>query len=337
MTSLIYPYGTPQLSGVIKQNPQDFKVDEQLGFEFSGAGEHLFIQVEKTELTTFELIELIAPHCGVAAKQIGYSGLKDKQAITRQWLSIQLPGCKQMPQIPDAENYRILDTAWHDKKLRVGVHKYNDFEITVRDIKGNIAELIATVEQIKKSGFANYFGQQRFGANQDNVSQALRVLSNRHKSKRLSRQKKSLYLSALRSEIYNQILSSRIKQNIWMQPLEGDLFMLSGTQSLFAEAVNDELIKRYQELDIHSSVSLMGSGESRISGAAQAIENEVLDHASEISEILNQQEVKRAYRSNRALAHQLTIEFIEPATLKLKVRLEKGVFLTSLVNHFVTL
>lgn len=337
MTSLIYPYGTPQLQGVIKQNPEDFKVHEQLGFEFSGAGEHLFIEVEKTELTTFQVIEIIAKHCAVAAKQIGYSGLKDKQAVTRQWLSIQLPGCKQMPDIPDGEQYRILDRQWHDKKLRVGVHKFNDFEIIIRDIEGNVEQLISTVEQIKKSGFANYFGQQRFGVNQDNVSQALRVLANRHKSKRLSRQKKSLYLSALRSELFNQILTRRIKENIWMQPLDGDLFMLSGTQSMFTEAVNNDLIQRYQELDINSTVSLMGTGESRITDKALAIENQVLNDANDIVDILNQQEVKRAYRSNRALAHHFAIEFLDPSTLFVKVRLEKGVFLTSLLSHFIEL
>ncbi len=337
MSTLIYPYGTPQLTGVIKQNPEDFKVHEQLGFEFTGEGEHLFIEVEKTGLTTFQLIEIIAKHCGVAAKQIGYSGLKDKQAITRQWLSIQLPGCKHMPDIPDGEQYRILDRQWHDKKLRVGVHKFNDFEITIRDIAGNLEELTTTIEQIKKSGFANYFGQQRFGVNQDNVAQALKVLSNRHKSKRLSRQKKSLYLSALRSELFNQILNSRITESVWMQPIDGDLFMLSGTQSMFTEPLNDELIQRYQDLDIHSTISLMGTGESRITHKALAIENQVLNDAGEIVDILNQQEVKRAYRSNRALAYHLAIELLDPTTVFVKVRLEKGGFLTSLLSHFIAI
>lgn len=336
MTTLIYPYGAASLTGVIKQNPEDFKVHEQLGFELSGEGEHLFIEVEKTELTTFQLIEIIAKHCGVAAKQIGYSGLKDKQAITRQWLSIQLPGYKQMPEIPDGEQYRILDKQWHDKKLRVGVHKFNDFEITIRNIEGNMDELTVTIKRINEFGFANYFGQQRFGSNQDNVSQALRVLGNRHKSKRLSRQKKGLYLSALRSEIFNQILAHRINQGIWKEPVDGDLFMLSGTQSMFAEALNDELIQRYQALDIHSAVSLMGCGESRITSQALAIENEVLNDAGEMIEILNQQEVKRAYRSSRAIAHHMVIEVLDSATVYLKVRLERGVFLTSLINHFLS-
>jgi tRNA pseudouridine13 synthase len=337
MKALTYPYGTPSLSGVIKQNPEDFKVYEQLGFEFTGEGEHLFIKVEKTELTTFQLIEIIAKHCGVAPKQVGYSGLKDKQAVTCQWLSVQLPGCKQTPDIPNGDNYRILDTVWHDKKLRVGVHKFNDFEITIRDIEGNIEGLSSAVEQIKQSGFANYFGQQRFGINQDNVSQALRVLGNRHKSKRLSRQKKSLYLSALRSEIFNQILAHRINQTIWMQPVDGDLFMLSGTQSMFAEPLNDELMQRYQALDIHSAVSLMGRGESRITKQALAIENEVLNDAGELIEILDRQEIKRAYRSSRAIAHHMVIEFLDASTIYLKVRLEKGVFLTSLINHFLSI
>jgi tRNA pseudouridine13 synthase len=333
--TLHYPYGLPQARGIIKHTPEDFKVHEQLGFELSGQGEHLFIEVEKTGLTTFQLIEIIAEYCGVPPKQVGYSGLKDKQAVTRQWLSVQLPGCKQSPSIPDGESYKILNCQWHDKKLRVGVHRYNDFEITVRELSGDLEHLIATVEKVKHSGFANYFGQQRFGVNQDNVAQAIKVLTNRHKSKRLSRQKKSLYLSALRSEIFNQILNQRIQRSIWMQPLQGDLFMLAGSQSMFSEQLNEALIQRYMELDLHCAVSLAGSGESRISDDALAIENQVLKDLAESVDILNQQKVKNAYRPNRSIAHELQIEFSESSVLKLKVRLEKGVFLTTLLSHLL--
>ncbi len=337
MGGLNFPYGVPQARGILKQSPEDFIVHEQLGFELSGQGEHLFIEVEKNQLTTFQLIDIIAAHCSVPARLVGYSGLKDKQAITRQWLSIQLPGFKQPPVIPDGDNYRILNTQWHDKKLRVGVHRYNDFEVTLREVGADQEALASTIEKVKRSGFANYFGEQRFGVKQDNVEQALKILSNRHKAKRLSRNRKSLYLSALRSEIFNHILSHRIAQNVWSQPVPGDLFMLSGSQSMFSEILNDDLICRYQELDIHSALSLMGQGESRISEQAADLEAQVLTDHDQLIEILDQQKVKRAYRANRAIAHDLEYEFLQPSVMRIKVRLERGVFLTTLLAHLFKL
>lgn len=336
MSELIFPYGTGVITGQIKLSPQDFKVTEQLGFDLTGQGEHLFLYVEKIGLTTFQLIEKIAQYTGVAVKLIGYSGLKDKQAVTQQWLSVQLPGCKQFPQIPDGEGYKILNQEWHDKKLRVGSHRFNDFAVTIREIEGDSRNLHDIIEQINRAGFANYFGEQRFGAKGDNVAQALRLLGNRHKSKRLNRNKKSLYLSALRSELFNQVLNLRIAQGIWSEPVAGDLFMLSGSQSIFSQPVDGKLIQRYQAMDVHSALSLLGGGESRLQEMALAIENEVFAHNPEITQLLQGQDIKRSYRSNRAIAHNLSIELAKDATLRLKVRLERGVFLTSLLAHFMT-
>ncbi len=333
---LIYPYGQAECSGKIKQQPEDFKVAEQLGFSFTGAGEHLFLYVQKIGLTTHELVNIIADELAVPVRQIGYSGLKDKYAITQQWLSVQLPGCKQQPVITETEQFQILHREWHDKKLRVGVHKTNQFEITVRNIEGSVEQLSAIIGKIKNHGFANYFGEQRFGTQKDNVGQALRILNNRHKSKRLTRTKKSLFISSLRSELFNQILSNRITRSFWQQPVEGDASMLAGTQSVFVEPISDEIIRRYIEFDIHSGVSLFGIGESRLSLLAEELENEVLSANPEICETLQNQKVKRSFRANRAVARNLQVEYLpEKDEIKLNVELDKGVYLTTLLNHFI--
>ena len=334
--ALNYPYGTAVLSGVIKQRPEDFIVNEQLGFTTTGSGEHLFLYVEKRSLTTMELIEQLAKASGIAARLIGYSGLKDKHAVTRQWVSLHLPGAKEKPQIPDTEHYKILQSDWHDKKIRVGVHKANQFEITIRNVKGQSDELENIVALIRTHGFANYFGEQRFGRQQDNVAQALRVLNNRHKLKRLSRNKKSLYLSALRSELFNQILSKRVQQGIWMEPVEGDVFMLAGRQSIFAEALSEEILQRYKELDIHSALSMAGTGETRISHQASEIEHDIFQQNSEIHQTLLTLDIPRSLRPNRALATDFMIESdIENNTIVVKVELESGVYLTTLLQHFI--
>ncbi len=332
----IYPYPETGLSGQIKQSPEDFKVTEKLGFAPSGHGEHLFLYVQKTGLTTHQLIEQLASISGIQGYRIGYAGLKDKHAITRQWLSLHLPGVQRNPTFEDTENMQILTTGWHDKKLRVGVHRGNEFEITIRNICGETHRLSETIELIKNHGFANYFGEQRFGAQQDNVSQAIRTLNNRHKHKRLSRNKKSLFLSALRSELYNQILAKRIERGIWKRPIEGDLYMLDGSQSIFTETLSDVIISRYQKLDIHSTISLYGSGDSRINSQALLLEEEIINANPEIKNTLLQLAIKRALRANRAIAKGFKVDFqAANSVMKIRVELGKGVYLTSLLNHFI--
>lgn len=335
-SALCYPYAKADISAHIKCYPEDFRVSENLGFELSGSGEHLFLYVQKTGLTTPELIQILSKHAGILPRNVGYSGLKDKQAVTRQWISLHLPGVKQPPELADTQNYQIIKSQWHDKKLRVGVHQSNQFDITLRNISGRPDSLQQKLVNIEKHGFANYFGSQRFGRQQDNVAQALRVLNNRHKNKRLGRNKKSLYLSALRSEIFNQILSRRIQLGLWNSPAEGDMYMLAGSQSMFNAAIDDEIKRRYATFDIHSALSLYGCGDSKLSGQALEIEDEVIASHPEVRDTLIKQEIKRSYRSHRAIPQHLNVAYQpQENIIRLQVGLEKGVYLTSLLNHFV--
>ena len=336
--TLCYPYPQADISGQIKLFPEDFKVNESLGFELSGSGEHLFLYVQKQGLTTPELIEQLSNSVGIHPRQLGYSGLKDKQAVTQQWISLHLPGIKQTPEIPATDNYQILRSHWHDKKLRVGVHQSNDFDITVRNIQGNPGDLQQIIKRLQQHGFANYFGVQRFGRQRDNVFQALKVLTNRHKSKRLGRHRKSLYLSSLRSELFNRILCRRIQLGIWDNPVNGDLYMLAGSQSLFNAALDEEILQRYAQCDIHSALSLYGCGDSKLSEQALQIENEVLTSCPEIRDTLLKHEIKRSYRSNRAVPKRLRVSYQpQENIIRVRVELGKGVYLTSLLNHFVTI
>lgn len=334
--SLHLPFADPSLRGSIKQQPEDFFVEEQLGFELSGQGEHLYLYIEKIQLTTHELIQQLAKAASLHPRHIGYSGLKDKHAITRQWISLHMPGVKNHPQIENGERFKVLQAQWHDKKLRTGVHRSNRFTVVVKNLTGQSDRLEQIVEAIRVQGFANYFGEQRFGANNENVEQALRILTHRHKAKRLSRQRKSLYISALRSELFNAILSKRIELGVWERPLPGDLFMLNGTHSLFEADIDPSIYSRYRDMDIHSAVSLYGEGISRINDQAAVLEEEIFHQHGEMTAVLDQTGVKYAYRAHRAVAVDLQVKLDEKANAMLiQVALEKGVFLTSLISHFV--
>ena len=335
-SGLVFPYGAPTLSGIIKAEPQDFKVFEKLNFQPSGQGEHLFILVEKKLLTTPELISLIAADIGIEPKNIGYSGLKDKHAVTRQWLSLQLPGIKTIPKFTSHAHYQVLDSRWHNRKLRKGFHKTNRFEVLIRNISGHSGALQDQIRMITQSGFANYFGRQRFGRQQYNVIRAIETFNHHHKAKRLSRTKKSLYISALRSEVFNRILSARIGQGIWEEPVDGDVFMLAGSSSFFQEPLNELLRQRYRDQDIHCGLPLVGKGSSAAKGLAKTIETSVFTQQHNILKTLSEQGIALDYRANRGIVTDLvTFYDAENKTLQVNVELEKGNYMTSLLDHFI--
>ena len=330
----VYPYGSPVINGVLKSTPADFQVNEELGFEPDGEGEHHFMLVEKTGLSTPELITRIAHDYSLHPRLVGYSGLKDKHARTSQWLSLHLPG-KSLPAAKSAGNgYRILRQARHHRKLRPGTHKYNAFQLCLREVEKLPDQTIAQINFITRQGFANYFGAQRFGRRQDNVKQALAQLTNR----RLQRSRKSILLSSLRSYLFNQILARRIGLGHWEKPVAGDIFMLRGSHSIFKDEINNDLLTRYQQLDIASSASLYGTGGNQISDEAQAIEEQVFSQHEDITDCLDLQGTKLQMRALRALVDEFSYDYdAEKRNLSLKLTLPAGSYVTSMLEHFIDL
>ena len=334
--SLLYPYGAPEISGVIKSEVADFKVDETLGFEPSGEGEHLFLQIEKTGLSTHELIDQVAIDFNIKPRDVGYSGLKDKHAVTRQWLSLHLAGQMQSMKIPESSAYKILSQGWHTRKLKPGSHRSNCFEVLIREVDSFDGTAQQQLDLIREKGMANYFGQQRFGRSDDNVSRALQVFANARKTRKLSRTRKGIYLSALRSELFNQILSARIKNDIWNKPAEGDVFMLSGSQSIFQEAITDEILERFSQFDISSTASLFGEGENRLKLQALQIEQTVFEENVEICDCLLRLKARLHRRPIRIQVKNLEVDYQSADKLiNIKAELPRGSYFTSLLNHFV--
>lgn len=327
----VYPYGPAVERGSIKHYPQDFAVFEELGFEPSGEGEHLFLQVEKAGLGTFELLQRIARDYAIAPAAIGFSGLKDKHALSTQWFSLQLPGRAPIPQAA-GDGYRVVRAARHQRKLRRGSHRANRFRIVIRELDRFSDSCRQQLNQIETGGMANYFGEQRFGREGDNVEQALQQL----RSRRLKRQRRGMLLSALRSCMFNQILARRIADGIWREPLDGDVFMLRGSHSIFTEAVDAALLQRYRELDISSCASLYGAGDSRLGGRAREIEETIFAGHGEMTQCLDRFEARLQMRALRVAPEDLEFDYdAVKKTLRLEVCLPAGSYLTTLLEHFV--
>lgn len=261
LTQLSHAYGKPSSTAVIRRQPEDFRVTERLSFPLDGNGQHVFLLVQKRNLNTDDVSKLLARFANVKQVAIGYAGLKDKHAVTRQWFSVDLAG-KPEPLWSEleTEDLQVLEVTRHSRKLKRGAIAENRFEILLRGFKGDPGELEQRLEKIKLSGVPSYFGEQRFGYNESNLKKAEELAKN--PQKKIKRHMRSIYLSSVRSFLFNQVLSRRVSDNSWDSPLAGDVFMLDGSHSIFSpEQIDDEIKRRVTEKDIHPTGPMWGAGE----------------------------------------------------------------------------
>lgn len=252
---------TPVLDGRLKTEPEDFVVTEVLGFEPTGTGEHEFLLVEKRGANTAWVATGIARYANVRDFDVSYGGKKDRHAVTRQWFSCWLPGTAS----PDwsglpLEGVRVLESTRHNKKLRRGMHEGNQFSILVRDVVTPSFDEVAfkaRLDAIARHGFPNYFGNQRFGHEGNNLTHANNLLEGRS----VSRSKRDIYLSAARSYLFNRMLSSKVASGSgWMQDATGQApeGWLHGSMRRDNEALPvDQAFRHWQEALVGLGVKAM--------------------------------------------------------------------------------
>lgn len=220
--ALNFPQAFPDLqaSADFRAQPEDFFVDEQLGFGLSGTGEHLCLHIEKCNQNTMWVAKQLAELAGIKQMDIGYCGLKDKHAVTRQWFSLYIGQRELDWQSIGLENCTILAAAKHDKKLRRGMHAGNAFRIRLRNVQGDTKLLSQRWQDISEQGVPNYFGEQRFGYDGSNLQQAQDLLASHA---RIWRERKNQFaVSALRSYLFNLVLADRVRTDEWRNAIEGD-------------------------------------------------------------------------------------------------------------------
>ncbi|TAL59820.1 MAG: tRNA pseudouridine(13) synthase TruD, partial [Legionella sp.] len=260
-----YAYGKPLSTATFKASPEDFQVNELFTGEFSGEGEHILLKIEKKGLNTEDVVKALARLINKSIKTISYAGLKDRQALSTQWLSIHAPG-EDIAGLEDISepNWRVLEHSRHNKKLRPGFLTGNQFIIQLKQLSEPEA-FIQRIEQIKARGVPNYFGEQRFGRNAGNLekAEALLVQGKRVKDRFLQ----GIYFSAARSWIFNLILAERVRAGNWCSVLAGDVMQLSGSHSIFV-AENDliELDQRILAKDLSPAGPLPGKRKNMVQG-----------------------------------------------------------------------
>jgi len=223
----------PGTGGLHKATPEDFVVDELPAYAPSGEGGHTFLRIEKRGLTTAEAIARLCRALGAAPKDAGAAGQKDRQALTRQWIS--LPAIDPAAALAaSAEGVRVLEAARHGHKLRTGHLAGNRFTLTLRGVvPDGLARARAIIDRLAQKGMANYFGQQRFGARGDNAARGKQLLSPEHKA-RISPNERRMLVSAYQAELFNRYLDGRMIDSLVDQPLAGDVLKKTDTGGLFA-------------------------------------------------------------------------------------------------------
>jgi len=220
-------YPASGASATLKRLNEDFAVTELPLQPPSGAGEHLWLEIEKNGANTAFVAQQLAEAAGVEARDVGYAGLKDRHAITRQWFSIYLPK-GEAPDLTGLQHpeFKVLSQSRHVKKLRPGDLQGNRFRIVLRDVAGDREAVEANLAAVASQGVPNYFGAQRFGHDGGNVEQGRAMLAREIRVR--NPKKKGLYLSAVRAFVFNEVLAQRIQQGLWGTTLPGDVMDQAG-------------------------------------------------------------------------------------------------------------
>lgn len=327
---LPHAHGGPPLLAELRREPGDFRVEEVLGFEPDGSGEHVLVWIEKTGANTDWVARQFARKLGLPPIAIGYAGLKDRHAITRQYLSVQL-GRRAEPdwQALDIEGVRVLAATRHARKLKRGAHRANRFLIRLRALRGERERAQVVLDAIAAHGVPNYFGEQRFGHEAGNVDLARRLFA----GARLPREQRGIVLSAARSQLFNAVLAQRVRAANWGRALDGEVFMLAGSHSLFGpEPPDAALAQRVADHDIHPTGPLWGRGELRSGGAVRAIESACAEAEADLARGLVEAGLEQQRRALRLLPQALHAQW-EADELVLAFELETGAFATTVLRE----
>lgn len=331
MISLPYVHGEPTLSAVIRTYPEDFQVEEILGFEPDNNGEHQLLLVRKRNTNTDWVARQLARYAKVKLMDVSYAGLKDRHAITTQWFSVRLANRPD----PDwralaDDNIEFLTITRHLRKLKRGALKGNRFRIRLRNLQGDITTLEQRLATIAQKGVPNYFGEQRFGYN--NLAEAEALFAGT--TKVTDRHQQKLYLSAARSFLFNAVLAARIQQGCWDSPLAGDVFMLDGTHSIFAITEADAQIEsRLARHDIHPTAPLWGQGALATTLSALALEQTTLAQFPAFCAGLVSRELKQERRAIRIVPKALSFRLQGTDYLELEFELPAGSYATAVLRE----
>ena len=238
------------VAGVYRRCLDDFYVEELPAVLPTGAGEHLLVHVEKRGINSAAVADDLARAFGVAQVDVSFAGMKDRNAVTRQWFSVRTPHDAARV-VSMSAHWRVLESARHQRKLRRGDLSGNRFRIRIRELSGDRAVLQERCALVR-AGVPNYFGEQRFGRDGANVGRARSWVCSRRRPA-ISAFQKGLHLSTARALLFNAVLARRVEGGCWNASIDGDV-----------------------TADALPTGPLWGRGRAQATGAARTIEVDAL-------------------------------------------------------------
>lgn len=320
-------------SAVLKSTPDDFFVDEDLPPPDASmvGGEHLCIRLEKSGDNTDYVARQLATLSGCRHFDVGFCGLKDRHAVTRQWFSIYRPGQEEedarfLGEV--AESWHVLEHHRRVRKLRRGDHRGNYFRLLLKEVSGDPVAVDKALTRLRDLGCPNYFGPQRFGHNGANLDRALtmdpsklnrrgaRNAKKRGKGRSTSGSgdsKNVLYFSAARSWLFNQVLAYRVQNGTWLTPLEGE----PGAR---------------ENQDIMITGPLWGDGGTDAVSVQGEMEREVVARHPGLAEVFATTRMKPERRPLRMMPEALDWQWYGNDQLQLNFWLSPGQYATTLLS-----
>ncbi|NKF24656.1 tRNA pseudouridine(13) synthase TruD [Solimonas marina] len=329
MQELPYAHGGPALRARLRREPEDFVVDEILGYEADGDGEHVLLAVRKREANTDWIARELARFADVPPLAVGYAGLKDRHAVTTQAFSVQLAG-RPDPDWATFPHAEVLSAKRHRRKLKRGALAGNRFVLRLHEVQGDREVAEARLAAVAASGVPNYFGEQRFGLGGGNLARAEAMFAGR----RVDKKTRSLLLSAARSHIFNVVLAERVARGCWNTALDGEIWSLAGSRSWFGpESWSEALAPRLAAFDIHPSGPLWGRGALPSAAAAAELESRIATQCAALAQGLEAAGLEQDRRALRLRADALRWHWFGDDSLELSFSLPPGTYATVVLRE----
>jgi tRNA pseudouridine13 synthase len=331
-------FGGAVCSASLRHSPEDFVVEELLGFEPPGEGPHHWLYLRCRMKNSAQTARLLAKRAALPARDVGFSGLKDRNAVTTQWFS--LPRARPSSELPlglrqlfaQNQDLELVTESANARKLKRGVHSGNRFHITLRNVEGDRSVIEQRLTDIREHGVPNYFGAQRFGRRGSNLRTAELLFTD--SVKRLDRNARSMALSAARSHVFNAVLSRRLEEGSWNSALPGDILQFDGGRSHFLhDGCDRSVADRIASQDIHPTGPLWGDGPLPVTVGVAELEQQVASTMPVFTRGLARFGLRQQRRALRLLAADLQWSFTQPGVLELRFSLPAGAFATAVLRE----
>jgi tRNA pseudouridine13 synthase len=326
----------PAPGGAVGPEPEDFRVDELPLFEPEGRGDHLYVLLRKRRWTTPDAIRALARAAGIRERDVGSAGLKDKHAVTTQWLSLPAAASPvERWQLP--EGLEILRATRGVRKLRTGQQRGNRFCIHLTGTaEDGLVRARAIGARLSELGLPNYFGAQRFGQRGDNLEQAVSWLeAGAVASGPRARFLRKLYPSVIQSEIFNRYLALRLELGT-RRLLDGEVVRLDGSNSVFVVTDPEREEPRLRTRDIHPTGPMIGPKMKAADRAALELEQRAVEQLG-LPLAARDQLDRLAPGTRRDLIvwpEELGIDAAKDPGLLLEFVLPSGSYATQLIREF---